>query len=138
MTLRDQFRGRQSRRRVLRNLSVLAGAGLALGGGYGLARRVAASVAGPQVSSGPIDHILLACQENRSFDTYFGYYSRAGSFGVPRGYTQPDGHGGSVSPHHFLLPFSGDPAHSWQSIHSEWKRGRMDGFYTTNGKTALG
>ncbi len=62
MTLRDQFCGRQSRRRALRNLSVLAGAGLALGGGYGIARHVAASVAGAQAPAVPIDHILLVCQ----------------------------------------------------------------------------
>ncbi len=138
MTFQDQFSGRQSRRRVLRNLSILAGAGLALGGGYGLVRHAAASVTGGRAASVPIEHILIACQENRSFDTYFGYYSRAGSFGVPQGYTQPDGRGGSVSPHHFFFPLSGDPSHSWQSIHSEWNHGRMDGFYTTDGKTALG
>src|SRR5581483_3999916 len=140
MTLRDQFSGRQSRRRVLRNLGVLAGAGLALGGGYGIARHAAASVAGgvTQAPPVPIDHILIACQENRSFDTYFGYYPRADTFGVPQGYTQPDGRGGRVSPHHFFFPLSGDPSHNWQSIHRAWNRGRMDGFYTTDGRTALG
>jgi phospholipase C len=139
MTLQDLLSGRHSRRRALRNLGVLAGAGLALGGGYGIARHVAASTAGsPAPAAVPIDHVLIACQENRSFDTYFGYYPHAGSFGIPQGYTQPNGQGGSVAPHHFLFPFSLDPSHSWQSIHRSWNRGQMDGFYTTNGRTALG
>ncbi|HEY1354168.1 MAG TPA: alkaline phosphatase family protein [Ktedonobacteraceae bacterium] len=140
MTLHNLVCGRQSRRRALRNLSVLAGAGLALGAGYDIARRVAASAAsaGGQASAVPIDHIVIACQENRSFDTYFGYYPRAGSYGVPSGYTQPAGQGKRVPPHHFVFPFSADPAHSWQAIHREWNGGKMDGFFTTNGKTALG
>jgi Phosphoesterase family len=32
----------------------------------------------------------------------------------------------------------GDPFHDWNSIHSEWDKGKMDGFYTTNGRTAMG
>lgn len=140
MTFQDLLSGRQSRRRALRNLGVLAGAGVALAGGYGVARRVAASAADGAVhaTSVPIDHIVVACQENRSFDTYFGYYSRANSFGIPQGYTQPDGRGGRVAPHHFFLPFSANPSHSWQSIHRAWNHGKMDGFYTTDGATALG
>ncbi len=138
MGLQEPGKRRQSRRRVLRNLSILAGAGLALGAGYGAVERVAADTKLHSSSSVPIDHILIACQENRTFDTYFGYYPRAGSFGVPAGYTQPDGQGGTVTPHHFLLPLSGDPSHTWQSIHSEWDDGKLDGFFTTNGRTALG
>lgn len=138
MTLRDLVSGRQSRRTALRNLSVLAGAGLTLGG-YGVARLMTASAdSARQAASVPIDHIVIACQENRSFDTYFGYYPRAGSFGVPQGYTQPDGRGGSVRPHHFLFPFSGNPSHTWQSIHQQWDHAKMDGFYIRGGRTALG
>jgi phospholipase C len=136
MSLRRFFSLRQSRRQALRNVSILAGAGLALGTGYQVIQHVAASTGG--ASSAPIDHVLIACQENRTFDTYFGYYHRAGAFGVPPGYTQPDGEGGTAAPHHFFLPISGDPSHSWQSIHSEWANGRMNGFYTTDGRTALG
>lgn len=138
MNVRNHIYGRQSRRQVLRNLSIVAGAGLALGAGYQVVERVAAAGASPHASSVPIDHIVIACQENRTFDTYFGYYPRVGTFGVPAGYSQPDGDGGRVTPHHFLLPISGDPSHTWQSIHSEWDAGKMDGFYTANGKTALG
>jgi phospholipase C len=136
MSLGRFFLQRQSRRRALRNVSILAGGGLAVGTGYRVVQRVVASSTGN--SRIPIDHIVIACQENRTFDTYFGYYPRAGSFGVPPGYTQPDGKGGTVTPHHFSAHVSGDPSHTWQSVHGELAGGKMNGFYTTDGKTALG
>jgi len=44
----------------------------------------------------PIRNLVISCQENRSFDHYFGYAPQvqAKGFGPPRGYTQPDGAGG--------------------------------------------
>jgi phospholipase C len=86
----------------------------------------------------PLRHIIVACQENRSFDHYFGFYPRARSFGVPAGYRQPDGHGGGFAPYHLPSTITSDPAHEWRPIHQEWHQGRMDGFYTTNGALALG
>jgi phospholipase C len=88
--------------------------------------------------SNPIQHILIACQENRTFDEYFGRYPKAGSFGFSSSYTLPDGRGGSVKPHHFDLPASWDISHTWQDIHREWNNGAMDGFYTTDGANAIG
>ena len=40
----------------------------------------------------PIEHIIVACQENRSFDHYFGYAPQvqAAGFGPPPGYSQPN------------------------------------------------
>jgi phospholipase C len=135
MDLRNWFSKRQSRRRALRNIGMLAGAGLAIDAGVLAAENVTAIALTSKPN--PIQHILMACQENRSFDDYFGYYPSAGSFGVPANYSQPDGNGGTVTPQHAFLPFSTDPAHDWQSIHSEWDKGKMDGFYTTDGSTAL-
>jgi phospholipase C len=86
----------------------------------------------------PIQHVLVACQENRTFDNYYGYYPNAGSFGVPENYAQPDGKGGSVKPYHFPIPITNDVTHSWQAIHSEWHNGAMDGVYTTDGIGAMG
>ncbi len=127
---------RQSRRQALRSLGMLAGAGLALDAG---ALAVNSALAkGAQADANPINHVLIACQENHTFDQYFGYYPRAGKFGVPANYSQPDGKGGSVKPHHFSFPISADPSHSWQDIHHEWDNGAMDGFYTTDGSTAMG
>src|SRR5712692_3536401 len=130
------FYRRQSRRRMLRNLGIVAGAGLSLDVGILAVKKVAASMAGGD--SIPIGHVLIACQENRSFDEYFGYYPRAGSFGIPAGYSQPDGNGGTVTPHHYFFPFSADNSHTWKAIHSEWDNGAMDGFVTTDGSNALG
>ena len=45
----------------------------------------------------PIEHVIISCQENRSFDHYFGYAPWIGPFGPPGGYTQPDGQGGGVA-----------------------------------------
>ena len=89
----------------------------------------------------PLNHIVVACQENRTFDHYFGYYPRAGSFGVPAAYAQPDGRGNMVTPYHLTSPFAGgssEPAHEWRIIHQEYDDGKMDGFYTANGRVALG
>jgi phospholipase C len=113
-----------SRRTLLAGTSAL---GLA-----GLTRKLRASV------SSPIQHVLICCNENRSFDHYYGYAPFAGAYGVPPGYSQPDGHGGLVTPHHLSLPVSPDPKHDWGPIHSEWDNGRMDGFFTTDGSIALG
>src|SRR6266568_2262867 len=136
MNLQQWFSKRQSRRRAIRNLGILAGAVLSIDAGVFAAGKVAASTFADD--SNPINHILIACQENHSFDTYFGYYPRAGSFGVPSNYSQPDGSGGTVKPHRFLSPTSTDIDHTWPAIHSEWKQGAMDGFFTTNGPGALG
>jgi phospholipase C len=91
-------------------------------------------------STTPVKHVIVACQENRTFDTYFGYYAgaQASGYGVPSGYTQPDGNGGTVAPYHLRSQLTQDPTHDWQHIHGEWDGGQMDGFYTTDGKIALG
>ena len=112
-----------SRRTFLAGTSAL---GLA-----GLSRKLRASAF-------PIQHVLICCNENRSFDHYYGYAPFAGAYGVPPGYSQPNGHGGFVTPHHLLLPVSQDPTHEWAPIHSEWDNGKMDGFFTTDGSIALG
>ena len=136
MSQKKWFNGRQSRRQMLRQLGLLGGTSLTLGTVmYGLEKALAAKARG---DVNPINHVLVACQENRSFDEYFGYYGRARAFGVPAGYAQPDGKGGTVSPHHFWFPLSQDIAHSWHATHSEWNNGRMDGFVKTDGRDALG
>jgi len=124
---------------MLQKLGVLAGAGLALDAGIFTINKVGASMLHSNINAAnPVKHVLIACQENRTFDEYFGYYPRAGKFGIPANYSQPDGKGGTVTPQHNFLPISNNPSHSWQSIHSEWNHGKMDGFYTADGSTALG
>lgn len=135
MTSENWFYEPQSRRRVLKTLGALAGSAFALDAGL-LANGEA--LAAPSGSANSIKHVVVACQENRTFDNYYGYYPRASSFGIPTGYSQPNGSGGRVYPYHFTSPSTPDVSHSWQSIHSEWDNGKMDGFYTTDGINAMG
>jgi phospholipase C len=126
MDLQQFFYKRQSRRKVLRQFGMLAGMSLAL------------DACGGNTAFESIQHVIIACQENRTFDVYFGHYPRAGKFGIPSDYSQPDGRGGTVKPHHFSSPISADIDHTWPSIHREWNHGAMDGFFTTDGPGALG
>lgn len=86
----------------------------------------------------PIEHVIVDMQENRSFDTYYGFAPWAGSFGVPAGYSQPDGNGGLVKPYPFTSLSTPDIGHSWTATHKEYDGGRMDGFYTTDGINCMG
>src|SRR6266849_2009740 len=135
----DELNKPQSRRSVLKQLGMLAGLGLALDACGSPQSNPNPSPSGANKKTAKrIEHVLIACQENRTFDEYFGYYPRAGEFGVPANYAQPDGKGGSVTPHHNFLPVSFDISHTWQDIHREWNNGAMDGFVTTNGSGTLG
>jgi phospholipase C len=86
----------------------------------------------------PIRHVIIDCQENRSFDHYFGYAPWIGPYGPPPGYSQPDGQGGSVEPYRFTALETPDVPHSWGAVHEQWDNGAMDGFYTNAGIWALG
>src|SRR2546426_997491 len=87
----------------------------------------------------PVDHIVVDMQENRSFDHYYGFAPFVPApYKVPDGYSQPDGHGGSVVPYHFTSLSTPDIGHGWNATHGEWDSGKMDGFYTTDGIYCLG
>jgi phospholipase C len=88
----------------------------------------------------PIRHVIVAVQENRSFDHYFGYAPRvqAAGFGPPHGFGQPDGHGAVLAPHHLTAPTSPDLPHDWRSVHGQVDGGRMDGFLAHGGVASLG
>lgn len=119
----------------------LKGAGAAAFGATVLGRPLPAAAtggAGKHRSRFPVKHVVIDCQENRSFDHYYGFAPWIGRYGVPPGYSQPDGKGGQVRPFHLPAPTSSDPAHDWYAVHREWDFGLMDGFYTAGGPTALG
>lgn len=88
----------------------------------------------------PIRNLVISCQENRSFDHYFGYgpQVQAKGFGPPPGYAQPDAGGGRHVPYEFASTSTPDIPHDWSSVHQQWNGGRMDGFYTTSGANGLG
>jgi phospholipase C len=143
----DQSKGaRHTRRRFLQQVGVVGAAGVAapiLGVGATEALTGTAASASPAKKAGPtpIEHIVVICQENHSFDHYFGTYSALPSgYGIPTGWTNPTGDGGTIAPFHFTTDDDNndDPYHEWDDIHNEYNDGKMNGFYTTNGKDAMG
>jgi phospholipase C len=108
--------------------------------GTGVAAQVTARPRPAHAGAGvpPLEHVIIDCQENRSFDHYYGFAPFAGSSGVPPGYSQPDGAGGSVPPFEFTSLSTPDIGHPWSAVHSEWGSGKMDGFYTTDGINCMG
>jgi phospholipase C len=79
----------------------------------------------------PIEHLVVSCQENRSFDHYYGYAPQvqARRFGPPRHYTQPDDAGVGHAPFELTALRSVDPPHGWDDVHAQYNGGKMDGFY---------
>ena len=125
-------------RRPITRRSILKGAGAF--GLAGLTTPLLSTIDSLARAKGPtpLQHIVVDMQENRSFDHYYGFAPWIGSYGVPGGYSQPDGNGGSVKPYHFTSLSTPDIGHSWNATHSEWDHGKMDGFYTTDGLNCLG
>ena len=133
------------RRGFLKGVGALGAAGLAgvsapaLAGARAVPSRTSATGrARATAQATPIQHVIIDCQENRSFDHYYGFAPFAGSGGVPPGYSQPDGNGGVVKPFEFTSLSTPDIGHSWSAVHSEWNAGKMDGFYTTDGINCMG
>ena len=86
----------------------------------------------------PIQHVIVDVQENRSFDHYYGYASFVGKYGVPAGFKQPDGFGAFVKPYHLGSLTTGDIGHAWADTQHEFDGGKMDGFFSNDGRNALG
>ena len=110
-----------------------ATAGVAIAGGA-LWAGAAAGRGGPGGGGdGPLRHIVISMQENRSFDHYYGYAPQVQSagFGPGPGYTQPDAAGGTHAPFELVPRTSPDPPHHWTAVHQQYNDGKMDGFYRT-------
>jgi phospholipase C len=134
-------RNEYSRRRFLQQAGLAGVAAPLLGSAAGAWARTAPAPKSKLAGSTPIKHIIVCCQENHSFDHYFGSYSGLPSgFGTPPGYSNPNGSGGQVKAFHFtnLTDNGQDPYHDWVTIHGEYDNGKMDGFYKENGKAAMG
>lgn len=128
-----QWRWRGPSRRQF--LQQVAGAGLSTLVTPAMARRPEEL---PQRGSGipQVQHIICLCQENHSFDHYFGSYSGLpAGWGIPPGYTS-----GGHKPFHFttLTDNNNDPNHSWSAIHQGYNNGKMDGWFGAGGIDALG
>jgi phospholipase C len=86
----------------------------------------------------PIEHILICCNENRTFDSYYGAAPFAGNYGIPKGFSQPSGIPGvNIPPVAVDSPISPDPNHDWGTIHGEWDMGKLDGFVTSGTGAAM-
>jgi phospholipase C len=93
-----------------------------------------------QAADPPIRNLVICCQENRSFDHYFGFapqVQRAG-FGPPPGASQPDANGVPQPLFHQTALSTPNPDHSWGGVHRQYGNGRLDGFYRSSGDVAIG
>jgi len=98
-------------------------------------------------SNNKIKHVVILCQENRSFDHYFGAFaSMLGTRGHtalgfnPQALTYTDKYGQPFHPYHLAQGCNLDPDHSWEGSHAKWNNGAMNGWVTEEGgaTTALG
>ncbi|MDP9101376.1 MAG: alkaline phosphatase family protein [Actinomycetota bacterium] len=83
----------------------------------------------PAPAASGLDHIVMVCMENRSFDHYLGWLP--GADGRQGGLTYRDDHGIPHRTHH-LSDRNGcgnnDPDHSYEGGRLQFNRGRLDGF----------
>ena len=90
----------------------------------------------PLSSINKVEHIIVAIQENRSADHYFGKLSTQGQPAYEAepntGNPNPLG-GGKILPFHKPnLCETGDTNHSWNGAHQQWNHGHMNGSAKTN------
>jgi phospholipase C len=94
------------------------------------------------VAPGPIEHVVLLMQENRSFDHYFGTMPGVRGFGDPNAMRLPNGSSvfeqpDAENPDGYTLPFHLDTyansvqkipstSHEWSPQHEALNGGRMD------------
>ncbi|MEY2419259.1 MAG: phospholipase [Actinomycetota bacterium] len=140
-----------SRRRFLRGAGLVGGAA-AFAGMSASTRAALAAVAAPGSTLRDIEHIVILCQENRSFDHYFGTLSGVAGFSDPA--VKPDPVTGRTVFEQFdpnplnqvgatMLPWRVHPSasaaqcmadvdHSWQGQHVSLAQGTNAAFVTTH------
>jgi phospholipase C len=120
-------------------------------------RKALASTSAPKPGTGSIndiEHVVFLMQENRSFDEYFGTFPGVRGFGDPNALKLPNGNSvfQQPDPSHadgYLLPFWMDTAttsaqatpgldHAWDTQHSAWDNGAMDGWVAAKGAQTMG
>jgi phospholipase C len=128
----DPLGVRLTRRELLARAGV--GAAAVLGGSIYATGPAAARSRAALSAPTPLQHVIISCQENRSFDHYFGYAPQvqAAGYGPPAGYFQPDAAGQPHYPFEFTSLTTPDPPHSWNAVHEQWNGGAMDGFYLSS------
>jgi len=92
------------------------------------------------MSANKIKHVVVLCQENRSFDHYFGYFAdnlgsgrhKAEGF-RPSELVYRDDAGKGFHPQHLTHYCDEDPDHGWGGSHQKWNGGAMDGWVKAEG-----
>lgn len=83
----------------------------------------------PKPGASGLDHIVVVCMENRSFDHYLGWVK--GADGRQAGLRYRDDRGKWHSTHHLSDRHgcgNNDPDHSYEGGRVQFNRGRLDGF----------
>jgi phospholipase C len=145
-----------SRRRLLTGAAVLGGAAAASTAlPPNLRRAMAATTAPKNVNLKEIKHVVLAMQENRSFDHYYGTMPGVRGYADPTAvgiastgesvFYQPDPQNplGYLLPYHLNTQNSGAQAipstdHSWGTQHEAWDGGKMDQWIAAKGPWTMG
>jgi phospholipase C len=133
-----------TRRQLLRGGASVAGAA-ALGPLIGTGESMAASRSAvvratlPTPTSSGLDHIVVLCMENRSFDHFLGWLP--GANGRQAGLSYPD-KAGTPHPTFHLNTFQGcghqDPDHSYSGARAEYNNGKCDGWLSVNDDFSIG
>ena len=120
---------------LTRRQLITSAAGLGAAAALG-AERIPSLAATPQVypalpkpGDSGLEHIVVVCMENRSFDHYLGWLK--GADGKQAGLRFKDDHGKVHTTHH-LIDRSGcgfnDPDHSYEGGRIQFNHGKLDGF----------
>jgi phospholipase C len=83
----------------------------------------------PNPKDSGLDHIVMVCMENRSFDHFFGWLP--GADGRTAGLSYKDDEGKSHSTHHLTMRLGcgfNDPSHSFSGGRTQFNGGECDGF----------
>ncbi len=113
---------------------------LGQGGHVQLARTLAARTPSlPNPAASGIDHVVVVCMENRSFDHILGWLP--GADGRQAGLSYPGKNGVMHSTYH-LTTFQGcghpDPDHSYSGARTEYDNGKCDGWLRVNDEFSIG
>jgi phospholipase C len=135
-----------TRRQFLVGTTGLVGAGALGRADHGTPSRIlgrsntamnSTAIAAPELSG--IDHIVVVCMENRSFDHLLGWLP--GSDGRQDGLSYPDP-GGARHPTFHLTTYQGcghpDPDHSYAGGRVEYDNGACDGWLRVNDDFSIG
>jgi phospholipase C len=81
-----------------------------------------------------VEHIIVLCMENRSFDHFFGarllVEGQTEVHGLTGDESNPDGLGNDIVVGKLDNYEPADPPHQWDEVHAQWNDGALDGFVT--------